>query len=124
MSNATAAITRLTETLKTEKALLLSGKAREVVSLAEDKLAAINELEAVMAASPPETISESVRKSIAYVMTLAGENSAHFEAVRNGLRSAASRLETLSGGSLVGSYGQDGRQMSFTGATGRYVKRV
>lgn len=124
MSKATYIIARLFEILEAEKTLLLTGQARQVVSLADDKLAAMNELEEVLGALSAESVSDGIRKSIARVMTLANENSAHFEAVRNGLRSAASRLETLGSGSLVGSYGHDGRHVSFTDATGRYLKRV
>ncbi len=124
MTKAEAVVERLKDLLTTEKELLLAGKARQVASLADEKLSAMNDLEEVLAGSPSGTMLEGVRSSISTVMSLASENSAHFEAVRNGLRNAAARLETLGSGSLVGSYSQDGRQMSFTGATGRYLKRV
>lgn len=117
-------LARLSDLLVQERALLISGRASEVVALSEDKLALMKELEEALSAQSNRGGLHAIAPAVDAVKALASENAAHFEAVRNGLRSAAARLGSLGSEALVGSYGEGGRRMEFTGAAGGYFKRV
>ena len=117
-------ITGLMDILKAEKILLQSGRAQDSVSLIEDKMNAMQAFEAAFEAQPQNTISIQQRRDIQAIFDMAKENSAHFEAIRNGLSNAITRLETLHGSAYVGSYNHDGGKVPFSGATGQYQNKV
>lgn len=58
------------------------------------------------------------------MVQLARENAVYFEAIRNGLRSAITRLEAMHANAYVGSYGAHGQQLAFPQATGAYRKKA
>ena len=115
---------RLQDILMEERALLKSGRARETVTLAEEKTAVMQDIDAAIAAEEQGALSASDRRQIETIVGMARENTRHFEAVRNGLRSIASRIEGMDGNSSVGAYDQYGTKMPFSGATGGYLRKV
>lgn len=72
-----------------------------------------------VASLPPRT-----RDEVAAIRVLAQENEKHFLAVQNGLRSVVSRIGMLNADALVGTYGPYGCKVSFSGAAGKYRKKV
>ncbi|MCF6329223.1 MAG: hypothetical protein L3J02_05440 [Henriciella sp.] len=118
------AINGLMDILEAEKTLLQSGRAQDTVSLIEDKMSAIQAFETAFEAQSQNSISSLQHRNIQAIIKMAKENSAHFEAIRNGLSSAITRLEALHGSAYVGSYKQDGEKIPFSGATGRYLSKV
>ncbi len=116
--------TRLKEILLSEKELLLTGRAREVASLVEEKMGAMQDLETYLASREPASLTSEHRAHIETIVRLSKENSVHFEAVRNGLRHAIERLETMHGSVYVGSYTQDGSKIPFTEVTGQFRRKA
>lgn len=109
--------------LETERDLLRSGRAKEAVALIEDKSQALRALEAALNGQARGSVGPERQRAIAGVIRMAAENALHFEAVRNGLRSAISRLEGLHANAYVGAYGENGAQLPFSRAFGRYRSR-
>ena len=119
-----ARATRLQNILAIEKDMLLTGRARDAISLMDEKLDAITSLESAL--GDPEmqamiTDHQSILQSIA---VSAKETAAHFIAVRNGLRHAIDRLQSLHASAYVGSYGRDGSKVPFTEVTGQFRKKA
>lgn len=114
----------LKDVLETEKRLLLSGNAQDAAALIEEKMSALQEFEATIGAERLTSLSALQRREIETIAQMATENSAHFEAIRNGLHNAIARLETLHGSAYVGSYNRDGAKMAFPEATGQYRKKA
>ncbi|WP_084395911.1 hypothetical protein [Henriciella aquimarina] len=114
----------LYQILAAEKELLLSGRAADTAGLAEEKLKAMESFEAIVNTLDDRAVSDSHRGQIMRIAKLAQENTIHFTAVRNGLRNAVTRLETMSDESYVGAYRLDGAKTPFTKATGGYEKKV
>ncbi|KCZ92230.1 hypothetical protein [Hyphomonas johnsonii] len=115
---------RLVRILASEKELLLTGRAREAVALMEEKLGALQELETALDDPELNAMATDHRQQIQTIVALAKENAIHFEAIRNGLRHAIDRLESLHGNAYVGSYGQDGGKIPFTDVTGQFQRKA
>ncbi len=115
---------RLLEILAQEQELLLAGRAREVVSLAAEKLETMEQLEKFLSTNHVQALSPQQRDQIRRVKTAASENGVYFEAVRNGMRHAIRRMETMHANAFVGSYTQSGGQLPFSEVTGGYQKRA
>ena len=115
---------RLGDILELERELLQTGRAAEVASLIEEKMEALQEFEAAIEASNLSRASHQERRAIERIIQMAEENAAHMEAVRNGLRHAIRRIESLNSETRVGSYGLGGAQLSFTNATGGFSKKA
>lgn len=116
-------VARLRTLLETERDLLRSGRAKEAVGLVDDKSQALRELEAALNGQTRASVSPERQKAIAGVIRMAAENAIHFEAVRNGLRSAIARLEGMHANAYVGAYGENGAQLPFSQAFGKYRSR-
>ncbi|MCA8901812.1 MAG: hypothetical protein KDA53_11230 [Hyphomonas sp.] len=115
----------LRDLLMQERGLLLSGRAREAAELVQSKLDATERMESYLAPDGEgSAIAAAHRREIEEIVKLAKENSAHFEAIRNGLRHAIERLETMHANAYVGSYGQDGAKLAFSGVAGSYLRKA
>lgn len=107
-----------------ERDLLKAGRAAETISLSERKRELIETLEPLMNSWAAEHVPPAQIKAVSEIQTLAKENSQHFEAVRNGLRSLLDRLDSHSENAKIGTYDQYGNQMKFTRSEGGYKKSV
>ena len=110
----------LTDILELEQELLTSGRAAEVAGLIEDKMKALQDFEALLQSGGLAGASLDTRRAVERIIQMAEENASHMEAIRNGIRRAIARLESLSSDTQVGSYGRGGAQLSFTNATGAF----
>jgi hypothetical protein len=119
-----SAFQRLGDILELERELLQTGRAAEVASLIEEKMEALQEFEAAIEAGNLSRTSLAEKRAIEGIVAMAEENAAHLEAVRNGLRHAIRRMESLNSETHVGSYGLGGTQMSFTNATGGFSRKA
>ena len=117
-------VANLKDVLLSERTLLRSGQVHDVVALSGEKLQAVEAFESMLAMNPPVGLSSSDRQGVREIVEMAKQNAIILESVRNGLRSAATRLENLDGGATVGAYDRYGASLPFSGATGGYVKRV
>lgn len=115
---------RLTDVLERELECLQSGRAAEAAGLIEEKMAALQAFEAAVGAAGLSSAPLQKRRAIEKIIQMAEENAAHMDAIRNGVRRAISRLESLNSSSHVGSYGRGGAQLSFTNATGVYNRKA
>lgn len=114
---------RLAEVLESERGLLQSGRAGEAAGLIEEKMAALQAFEAALQRAPPPGASLQRRGAVERIIRMAQENAAHMEAIRNGIRHAINRLESINSSAHVGSYGRGGAQLSFTNAIGAYNRK-
>ena len=117
-------LTELKNALVEERRLLLSGQARDTVGLLPAKLSAMEDLQTAFGSLEPDAVPAAYREDIAGIARLARENAVHFEAVRNGMRRAIQRLESLHASAYVGSYTQTGGKVAFTEVTGRFLKKA
>lgn len=117
-------IEALVAVLEEEHALLSSNRAAEAAALVERKLAALQAFEEGVRQSDPARATARIRDAIRNIQRLAEENARFLEAIRNGVRSAVSRLEALNSSAYVGSYGRGGSQMAFTLATGAFNRKA
>lgn len=113
----------LKKILSAETEMLLSGRAADAVSLIEEKMSAMRELELLLEAPNQNTVPALQRREIETIKQMAEVNAVHFETIRNGVHNAISRLESLHGSAYVGSYKPGGGKVSFPEATGRYMKK-
>ncbi len=109
---------RLAGILEQERELLQSGAAAEAAALIEEKMSALQDFETFLESDGVPDTSLQARRAIQKIVQMAEENATHIEAIRNGVRLAIRRLEGLSTGAHVGSYGRGGAQLTFTNATG------
>ncbi|MBU1288814.1 MAG: hypothetical protein KJ871_13940 [Alphaproteobacteria bacterium] len=116
--------TRLQDILAIEKDMLLTGRARDAVSLMDEKLGAITSLESALADPELRAMIEDHQGLLRAIAKSAKENAAHFDAIRNGLRHAIDRLQSLHAGAYVGSYGRGGQKVPFTEVTGQFHKKA
>jgi len=115
---------RLKDILLSERSLLLTGRARDAATLIADKMDAIQDIEAFLADREPNSLPAAHRADMEEIVHLSRENSAHFEAIRNGLRHAIERLESMHGSAYVGSYAQNGTKIPFTEVTGQFRRKA
>ena len=113
----------LAEILTHERDFLVAGRARDAVALVEAKTAALEQLQAWLDQNASEHIAVDERRRIDALVQIAMENASHFEAVRNGLRGAIDRLQSMHANAYVGSYSKDGSRIAFPQATGQYQKK-
>jgi hypothetical protein len=118
------ALRRLAEVLEQERELLLTGQAAGAADLIEEKMLALQDFESLMESTDIGALPLGTRRGIEAIILMAEENAAHMEAIRNGIRSAISRLESLTSSAHVGSYRRDGGQISFTNATGAFNRKA
>ncbi|KDA01832.1 hypothetical protein [Hyphomonas oceanitis] len=116
--------TRLQNILAIEKDMLLSGRARDAISLMDEKLDAITSLETALANPEMRAMIDDHQSILQSIAISAKENAAHFVAVRNGLRHAIDRLQSLHASAYVGSYGRDGGKVPFAEVTGRFHRKA
>ena len=116
--------TRLQNILAIEKDMLLSGRARDAISLMDEKLDAITSLETALADTEMRAMVNDHQSILQSIAISAKENAAHFVAVRNGLRHAIDRLQSLHASAYVGSYGRDGGKVPFAEVTGRFHRKA
>ena len=81
-------------------------------------------VETAVNALPATAFPAPERREIENVIQIARENAVYFDAIRNGLRSAITRLEAMHANAYVGSYGAHGQQLAFPQATGAYRKKA
>ena len=115
---------RLKDILLSEKDLLLTGRAREAADLLPAKMEAMQDIEAYLESRESGSLPIEHRADMELIVRLSKENSAHFEAIRNGLRHAIDRLESMHGGAYVGSYAQNGSKVPFTEVTGQFRRKA
>ena len=116
--------TRLKDILAIEKDMLLTGRARDAISLMDEKLDAITSLESALADPEMRAMVADHQSILQSIAISAKENAAHFIAVQNGLRHAIDRLQSLHASAYVGSYGRDGGKVPFTEVTGQFRKKA
>ena len=116
-----SALDTMEEILVKERDLLLTGRAAETADLVKEKMSALQVFDSMLIGQSQENLAAGQRNRIEKVVSLARENSLHFSAVRNGLKSAIGRLESLTENAYVGSYRLDGERTPFPKATGGYV---
>lgn len=114
----------LTDILELEREFLQSGRAAEAAGLIEEKMTALQDFEALIESNGLAGASLETRRAVERIIQMAEENASHMEAIRNGIRRAISRLESLNTGAHVGSYGRGGAQLSFSNATGAYNRKA
>ena len=119
-----ALIDDLVAILEEEQALLSAARAAEAAELAGRKLAALQALEQSLQHSSPVQNTPRLRDGIGYIQRLAEENARFLEAIRHGLQSAITRIESMNSSAYVGSYGRGGSQMAFTLATGAFNRKA
>lgn len=126
MNNAahTSLIDDLVAILEEEQALLSAARAAEAAALTERKLAAMQALEHTLQQSPQQPATPRLRDALGQIQRLAEENARFLEAIRFGLQSAITRIESLNSSAYVGSYGRGGSQMAFSLATGGYNRKA
>jgi len=117
-------IARLKQLLSDEQDMLLSGRARDVVTLSQDKSDALKEIDTYLGKDHRGALPAHQIGQIQIVVKLASENATHFDAIRNGLRHAVDRLETLHAGAYVGAYTRNGQRVPFAEVTGRFQRKV
>tara|TARA_R110002051_G_scaffold232147_1_gene293945 strand:+ start:217 stop:597 length:381 start_codon:yes stop_codon:yes gene_type:complete len=115
---------RLRDILLSEKDLLLTGRAREAAALLPVKMEAMQDIEAFLESRDPNSLPIEHRADMELIVRLSKENSAHFEAIRNGLRHAIDRLESMHGSAYVGSYAQNGSKVPFTEVAGQFRRKA
>ncbi len=112
---------QLENLLKKERALLLSGEARQAAELNADKLALLDLLDPVETAG---VLSEPMPPNLGAIQRLARENVVLLAASLNGLRSALSRLRRVEHDASVGTYGRSGAPLPFDSLTGGYQRKL
>ena len=117
-------IAALMDILAREQVLLKSGRAAEVAELIGEKMIALQNFEEFLQTGGLRTVAPETRRGIERIIQTAEENAAHMDAVRNGVRHALTRLESLNTGAQVGSYGRGGAQLSFSNATGSFSRKA
>lgn len=117
-------IAALTDILEREQVLLKSGRASEVAELIGEKMIALQNFEEFLQTGGLRTVAPESRRGIERIIQTAEENAVHMVAVRNGVRHALTRLESLNTGAQVGSYGRGGAQLSFSNATGSFSRKA
>tara|TARA_R110000787_G_scaffold40813_2_gene101057 strand:- start:142 stop:522 length:381 start_codon:yes stop_codon:yes gene_type:complete len=115
---------RLKDILLSEKDLLLTGRAREAADLLPAKMEAMQDIEAYLESRESGSLPIEHRADMELIVRLSKENSAHFEAIRNGLRHAIDRLESMHGSAYVGSYAQNGSKVPFTEVAGQFRRKA
>ena len=115
---------RLKDILLSEKDMLLTGRAREAAGLLSVKMEAMQDIEAYLESREPGSLPIEHRADMELIVRLSKENSAHFEAIRNGLRHAIERLESMHSSAYVGSYAQNGSKIPFTEVTGQFRRKA
>lgn len=110
--------------LHQERILLKTARARETVELSTKKAEVFSALQAELAKHDVSFFSEAVRLEIGTIANEAKENSQYFISVRNGLEGVIARLGASNPNSLVGTYDESGRKVSFVVSTGVYQKKV
>ncbi len=116
--------TRLQNILAIEKDMLISGRARDAISLMDEKLDAITSLETALADTEMRAMVNDHQSILQSIAISAKENAVHFVAVRNGLRHAIDRLQSLHASAYVGSYGRGGQKVPFTEVAGQFHKKA
>ncbi len=104
--------------------MLLSGRARDVVALSQKKSDALSEVDNFLGAEHTSALPADQIEQIQIVVKLATENATHFDSIRNGLRHAIDRLESLHAGAYVGAYTRNGQQVPFAEVKGRFQRKV
>lgn len=122
--SASDAMARLKDVLHTERDLLLTGRAAQTAALVEEKSALLGAVEARLQTAGTAQLTPGERQGLEALVAQARENAVHFAAVRNGLAGAIARLDTLHDNAWVGSYGERGAPVPFSGAAGQYRKKV
>lgn len=115
---------RLADVLEHERDLLLTGQAAGAAALIEEKMLALQDFETLLESTDVAAASMGVRRAIETIIQMAEENAAHLEAIRNGIRHAINRIESITSSAHVGSYRYDGAQISFTNATGAFNRKA
>lgn len=115
---------RLADVLEHERELLLNGRPADAAALIEEKMLALQDFESLLESTDMSGAPLNKRRAIEAIIQLAEENAAHMEAIRNGIRRAISRLESITACAHVGSYSRDGGQISFTNATGAFSRKA
>ena len=115
---------RLATVLQQERELLLTGQAARVAELVEEKMSALQDFESFLEGAKAGVSPAGIRTAIDAIIQFADENAVHLEAVRNGIRSAISRLEGIAASTHVGYYRRNGAQISFTNATGAFNRKA
>lgn len=117
-------IAALMNILEREQVLLKSGRAAEVAELIGEKMIALQNFEEFLQTGGLRAVAPETRRGIEQIIQTAEENAVHMDAVRNGVRHALTRLESLNTGAQVGSYGRGGAQLSFSNATGSFSRKA
>lgn len=117
-------LVRLRQLLDDERQMLMSGRARDVIALSQDKSNAMQEVDIYLAAHSGASLSHDQVEQIQIVLNMANENASHFVAIRNGLRHAIDRLETMHAGAFVGAYMRNGQKLPFGEVTGKFQRKV
>jgi hypothetical protein len=118
------ALDLIEEILQAEKALLQAGRAREAAELSSRKLEVLDVLQGLMESGSLNRASAAMRIRLDQISALARENAVLLEAVRNGISSLLRRFNEAGDSVYVGSYGLQGAQLTFSRATGGYIKSV
>lgn len=117
-------LSRLRKLLDDERQMLMSGRARDVIALSQDKSNAMKEVENYLAADSGASLPHDQVEKLQLVLSMANENASHFKAIRNGLRHAIDRLETMHADAFVGAYMRNGQQLPFGEVTGQFQRKV
>lgn len=122
--NIEALATEVKDILLAERALLAVGRAKDVLTLGEEKGAAVRRFEEALRSSVARNMAAGLRRYIEEIVKIAKENEQHFLAVRNGLKGLIARLERIDDSVCAGVYSQHGQDVTFDRAVGSYLKKV
>jgi len=110
-------LSELNGLLEQENIMLLSGEYIGLRDLAERKTALVREVETFLAQAGPDSIDDSLRRSLAALQKLTQHNGVLLKAAYNGSKAAQSRLTQIAGErSNVGAYSATGKSIVSTEA--------
>lgn len=117
-------ILRLRDLLRKERDLLRDGYPVESISLVKEKTELLSQLGPLIESWERGVVADAEIQLLEEIKSLATENSARFNAVKNGLKSLIERFAESSAVTQIGAYDQAGKPLQFQRATGSYKVSV
>jgi len=115
---------RLRDLLIKERDLLRDGYPVESISLVKEKTELMLHLGPLIDSWERGIVADPEIQLLEEIKSLATENSARFNAIKNGLKSLIERFTESSAVTQIGAYDQAGKPLQFQRATGSYKVSV
>ena len=110
--------------LREEFALLIAGDLQALAQSSGPKAALVSQIEGQLQSITDPAAKREAEIELASIARIAKENEGHFRAMRNGISSLISRIESYKGATKIGAYGQKGETLAFQRGQGGYAKKV